>query len=108
MECNDKSPFKAIKRELLEETGYSSNNIIETCRISVNPANHNNLTYCYLALDSYLVTTQNLDDTEQIEIILKPLNEVIEMLNNQEFLQSLHISSLYYAIKYLENIKLQK
>jgi len=105
MDSNDKSPFEAIKRELLEETGYSSNNIIETCKISVNPANHNNLTYCYLALDSYLVTTQNLDDTEQIEIILKPLNEVIEMLNNQEFLQSLNISSLYYAIKYLENAK---
>ena len=57
MEPNDKSPFESIKRELLEETGYSSDNIIETCKISVNPSNHNNFTYCYLALDCYLVTT---------------------------------------------------
>jgi len=106
MEPNDKSPFEAIKRELLEETGYSSNNIIETCRISANPANHNNLTYCYIALDSYLVTAPRLDDTEQIEVTLRPLDEVIEMLNNQEFFQALNISALYYAIKHLENVKM--
>lgn len=105
MEESDESPVDTIKRELLEETGYSSNNIIETCKISVNPSNHNNLTYSYLALDCNLVAPQKLDDTEQLEVILKPLDEVIEMLNNQEFIQALHISSLYYGIKKLENIK---
>lgn len=104
MDESDNSPLEAIKRELLEETGYSSDNIIETCRLSSNPSNHNNLTYCYLALDCYLATNQKLDDTEQLEIILKPLDEVIKMLNNQEFFQALNVSSLYYAIKYLENI----
>jgi ADP-ribose pyrophosphatase len=108
MESTDNSPLETIKRELLEETGYTSNNIIETCRISVNPANHNNLTYCYLALDSHLLTSQKLDDTEQVEVILRPLDEVMGMLNNQEFLQALHISSLYYAIKHLDNAKAEE
>lgn len=104
MDSVDKSPLEAIKRELLEETGYYSDNVIETCRVSANPANHSNLTYCFLALDCYLVNNQNLDDTEEIEIILKPLAEVIEMLKNQEFFQALNISSLYYALIHLQNI----
>lgn len=104
MDQCDKSPLDAVKRELLEETGYSSDNVIQTCQVSANPANHSNLTYCFLALDCYLANVQKLDDTEEIDVILKPLDEVIEMLEKQEFYQALNISSLYYALSYLKSI----
>lgn len=69
----DKSPLDAMKRELLEETGYFSNDFVETCKISANPASHNNLTYCFLALNAELVAAPNLDDSGQIEVIWKRL-----------------------------------
>jgi 8-oxo-dGTP pyrophosphatase MutT (NUDIX family) len=105
METSDISPAEAIKRELLEETGYTGKEFIHTGTISVNPSNHNNLTHCFLALDVELVNKPHLDDTEQIQVVLKPLNEVIEALKKNEFLQALHISALFHALIYMNLIK---
>lgn len=106
MEDTDESPIEVIKRELLEETGYTGTEFIHTCTISANPANHNNLTYCFLALDVELTKETQLDDTEQIQVILKPLNEVINYLKENAFLQALHVSSLFHALMYMNLIKL--
>ena len=105
METTDISPTEAIKRELLEETGYIGKEFIHTGTISANPANHNNLTHCFLALDVELIKKPNLDDTEQIQVVLKPLDEVIEALKKHEFLQALHISSMFQALMYTNIIK---
>jgi len=105
METYDKSPIEAIKRELLEETGYTCKNFIDTGTTSVNPANHNNLTHCFLALNAEFVKEPHLDDTEQLKVILKPLDEVIECLKKNEFLQALHVSSIFKALLYMDIIK---
>lgn len=106
MEPTDKSPVEAIKRELAEETGYTGEEFIHTCTISANPANHNNLTYCFLALNVELTKDASLDETEQIRVILKPLNEVLENLKNNDFLQALHVSSLFHALINMDIIKI--
>jgi 8-oxo-dGTP pyrophosphatase MutT (NUDIX family) len=105
MELTDKSPSEAIKRELIEETGYTGAEFIHTCTISANPANHNNLTHCFLALDVELTEDILLDETEQIKVVLKPLKEVITSLINNDFLQSLHVSSLFHALMYMDILK---
>lgn len=105
MEKTDKSPVEAISRELAEETGYTGSEFIHTCTISANPANHNNLTYCFLALDVKLTKDIHLDETEQIKVVLKPLNEVITSLKENKFLQALHISSLFHALMYMGMIQ---
>ena len=104
IESYDKSPLEAAKRELLEETGYTSENFIQTGIVSPNPANHKNLTYCFLARELELVNSPELDDTEEIETHLIPLEQSIEMLQNGEFLQAMHVSSVYYAMNYLHKI----
>src|SRR5512134_2464274 len=43
------SPSEGAKRELLEETGYASSNIIEIGRLYPNPALQTNTLYCFLA-----------------------------------------------------------
>lgn len=102
---NDTSPTQAARRELLEETGYISENFIETGRISANPANHTNLTYCFLALDATPVATRQLDDTEQIDVILTPLRKVIELIEEGDIFQALHISSIFLALRKLGEIR---
>ena len=105
MEVTDKCPIEVIKRELLEETGYTGTEFIHTCTISANPANHNILTYCYLALNVELTREPHLDDTEQIQVILKPLDDVIKDLKEKIFLQALHVSSIFYALSHMNMIK---
>lgn len=102
----NEKPIDSAKRELLEETGYASDNIIQTGVISANPANHNNLTYCFLAQNVKKISEPKLDETEQIEIVLKPLEEVIEMVKNGEFINALYISSMFFALRKLGKLSI--
>ena len=97
-------PIHAAKRELLEETGYTSDNIIEVGRVSPNPASHTNLMHAYVALDAQKVGNQTLDEIEEIEVYPIPLDEVILMVKNGELLQSLHVSTLFFALSHLNRI----
>ncbi|MEH1963938.1 MAG: NUDIX hydrolase [Nostoc sp.] len=105
VEAEDVLPVEAAKRELLEETGYTSNNFIETGILSPNPANHSNLTHCFLATDVERVSDLKLDVTEQIDVVLLPLEKVIEGIDNGILLQTLHISSLFFALKKLGKVQ---
>jgi ADP-ribose pyrophosphatase len=100
----DRSPIEAARRELLEETGYISNNFIETGRISANPANHTNLTHCFLAIDTTLAATPQPDDTEQIDVLLAPRRKVVELIEGGDIFQALHISSIFLSLKKLGKI----
>lgn len=97
-------PIDAAKRELLEETGYTSDNIIEVGRVSPNPASHTNLMYAYVALDAEKVDNQHLDEIEEIEVYPIPLDEVIRIVKNGELIQSLHVSTLFFALYHLNRI----
>jgi ADP-ribose pyrophosphatase len=104
MDAEDENPMQAARRELLEETGYTSDSFIQIGCVSPNPANHTNLIYYYLALDAEKVGNQNLDETEEIEVLLKPLDEVIAMAKNSELLQSMQVGALFFALAYLNRI----
>ena len=104
MEPEDESPMHAARRELLEETGYTSDTFIQIGCVSPNPANQTNLIYSFLALDVEKVAGQNLDETEEIEVVLKPLNEVINMAMNSELFQSMQVSAVFFTLAYLDRI----
>ncbi|MBD2200464.1 MULTISPECIES: NUDIX hydrolase [Calothrix] len=101
MEPEDISPLEAAKRELLEESGYSSDNFLETGIISPNPATHNNLIHCFLATNVELVADLKLDPTEIINVKLLQLDKLIQNIDNGILLQSFHIISLFFALKKL-------
>ena len=102
MEEDDESPLRAAQRELLEETGYTSERFIEVGKVYPNPATHNNLTYSFLALDVEKVGQQSLDETEEIEVSLIPFDELIELAQEGGLPQALHVSALFFALAYLE------
>jgi len=101
VETQDASPLAAAKRELLEETGYTGEHFVQTGVLSANPANHTNMTYCFLATSVCQIAAPVLDDTEQVEVMLLPLEEVIELVHNDGILQALHVGSLFFALRAL-------
>ena len=103
IEDNEK-PLDGIKRELLEETGYAASNIIEVGMIYPNPANQTNRLHCFLALDVEQVDVQNLDEGEDIEVHLVPLDELIAMTKRGEFLHALQVATLFHALAHLNRI----
>ena len=102
MDAEDESPLQAAKRELLEETGYTSEKFVQVGSVYPNPATHTNMTYSFLALDVEKVGEQNLDETEEIEISLVPFDEFITLAKEGGLPQTLHVSALFFALAYLE------
>jgi hypothetical protein len=89
---------------LQEETGYTSGCFVQVGCVSPNPANHTNRIYSFLALDAEKNGGQRLDETEEIEVLLKPLEDVITLAKNGELLQSMQVSTLFFTLAYLDRL----
>jgi 8-oxo-dGTP pyrophosphatase MutT (NUDIX family) len=100
----DSSPLAAARRELLEETGYAGEDFIKLGHVSANPANHNNLTYVFLAVDVERIRAPHLDQMEHLETVLMPLAEAIEAAKASELPQALHVAALFLALAKLGRI----
>lgn len=94
-------PLDGAKRELLEETGYASDDWQLTMVISPNPGSQNNLAYCYTARNVVKVSDQHLDSTEDIKVVLLTEAQVREMLINDDLKQALMAAPLWrhFALK---------
>jgi 8-oxo-dGTP pyrophosphatase MutT (NUDIX family) len=95
------NPAEGVKRELLEETGYMASSIVQVGKFYPNPALQTNTMYCFLALDAEKAGEQHLDDGEQIEVHLVPLDEVVAMAKRGEFFHALQVGVLFHAFTYL-------
>jgi ADP-ribose pyrophosphatase len=95
----------AVARELLEETGYVFDNYEYLGKTSSNPSTNNNWMHMYLATGGKLVQTQELDDNEDIEVHLFTIEEVKELLRTNQLTQSMHVTTLLYALRKLGELK---
>jgi 8-oxo-dGTP pyrophosphatase MutT (NUDIX family) len=93
---------QGIARELLEETGYSFSSIQYLGMTAANPGVLNNFTHLFLALGGKKTSEQVLDANEEIEIILKPIDEVKRMLEQHEIKQAMHALCLFYGFEFLK------
>lgn len=95
-------PLDGAKRELLEETGYGNGQWQLFTTLSQNPSSTNNLTYCFLATDVELISTQHLDRTEDIAVHLLSEAEVLDLLQRDAMKQALMAGALwkYFALKW--------
>ncbi|WP_341836696.1 NUDIX hydrolase [Chitinophaga pollutisoli] len=98
IDAEDASPEVAMRRELLEETGYAFNEMHFLGVISPNPSTNTNLTHMYLATGGKKVQEQQLDFNEEIEVEAVTVAELETRLKNNEFLQALHASCLFYGL----------
>jgi 8-oxo-dGTP pyrophosphatase MutT (NUDIX family) len=98
-------PVEGAKRELLEETGYTSSDVIPLGKLYPNPAFQTNTLYCFLALDAERVGEQNLDAGEDIEVHLVPLDQLIEMAKQGQFPHALQAAVLFQALAYMNRIQ---
>lgn len=92
----------AVARELLEETGYDFSIIEHVGKVAANPGVLNNFTHLFLATGGKKISVQSLDQNEEIEVLLIPVEEVRAMLQRNEFVQALHVSCMMYAFQKLD------
>ena len=98
MDATDATPLDAAKRELLEETGYAGGEWTELTALSANPTSMNNLNHTFIAKGVEKVSSQHLDETEEITVHLFTLQELIDLLRRDEMKQSLMVAPLWRYI----------
>jgi len=98
-------PMDGIKRELLEETGYTAPEFVQVGKLYPNPAVQGNSMYYFLALNAEKVGGQSLDWGEEIEVKLMSLDELIEMARRGELMHALQVAGLFHVLAYLDRIK---
>lgn len=72
------------KRELLEETGYISDDWQYLGATVESSAKLTNYMHIYFANHCHKVSEQHLDATEELEVLLVPLRQAVDMVMNNE------------------------
>ncbi|MFO7819258.1 MAG: NUDIX hydrolase [Halanaerobacter sp.] len=93
-------PQLAAERELSEETGYKSQELFPLGKVAVNPAIQNNYCHFYLAQEVVKEQEQELDNSEDIEVISISWEEADELIASGEINHSLTILGILYAQRY--------
>jgi ADP-ribose pyrophosphatase len=94
----DASLEAAIARELLEETGYAFSKYEYLGKTCANPSTNNNWMHMFLATGGRRVKEQALDDNEDIEIHLVTIDELKKLLQENQIIQSMHVTTIFYAL----------
>ena len=78
---------------LLEETGYTSDEQRFLLTVPSNATIADNYAYLFEAKNCRQVSQQELDDTEFLNVIKLPENEIERMITEGEFQQAMHIAA---------------
>jgi ADP-ribose pyrophosphatase len=100
----DTSLEMAIARELMEETGYRFSKYEYLGKTSANPSTNNNWMHMFLATGGRYEKEQQLDHNEEIELYLFSLDEVKKLLAENQIIQSMHVTTLYYALAKMKSL----
>lgn len=95
----------AIRRELMEETGYEFEKFEYLGRTSANPSTNSNWMHMYLATGGRKVREQHLDHNEEIQVFLFTIDELKQMLRDNQIVQSMHVTAILYALARLGEVK---
>ncbi|OKH24359.1 NUDIX hydrolase [Chroogloeocystis siderophila] len=99
-------PQVAALRELKEETGYIAKTTIPLGILYDNPVKDSNKIYLFLAQDATKAGQQELDPTEEIEVILIPVSKVMEKIAIGEINVAGTVSAIFMGLNYLNNLHL--
>lgn len=98
----DELPEDAIRRELLEETGYSFQSAELIATLYPNPATATNVTYTYLLKGGIKTHEQHLDEHEILNVEVYTIAEIKQLLAANKIDQALHCAALFYGLAQLE------
>jgi ADP-ribose pyrophosphatase len=94
----DELPIDAARREMQEETGYTSDNIEFLLKLAPNPAINNNTAYFFLARNAVPAALTNPDAFEDIDIVSFSKDEIRQLLRENKIQHGVQIGPLYEAL----------
>ncbi|MGL5065788.1 MAG: NUDIX hydrolase [Microcoleus sp.] len=97
----EESGKSAAARELLEETGCVAEEIWELATLYDNPVKDTNSIFLYFAKNVKFSGTTNLDITEDIEVVLVPISDVLAKIANREICVAGSVAAIFLGLEFL-------
>ncbi len=95
----NEQPIDAAKREMEEETGYTSDQVEFLLQLSPNPAINNNTAYFFLARNAYpIANSKNMDEFEDIDVVSFSKEEIFQLLKENKIQHGVQVGPLYEAL----------
>jgi 8-oxo-dGTP pyrophosphatase MutT (NUDIX family) len=98
-------PVQTAHRELMEETGYSTDRMELLAHMLANPSGAVTRIWWYLARDVRKTGTQKIDPVEIIENRLVTPAELLQLIHSGEFAVQGQIAAAYMALEHLGFLK---
>lgn len=96
-EGSAKAALECAKRELWEETGYTSDEWTHLITIPSNATISDNYVYVYMARNCRKAGKQHLDETECLDVKTCTAQEIEELIREGQFQQSVHVMAWLLA-----------
>lgn len=101
----NEDPKLAAKREMEEETGYTSDDIEFLMKLSPNPAVNNNTAYFFLVRNAVPTVSTNPDLFEDIDIVSFSKEEIIAFVQGNQMSHGVQVGPMYAAMVQLGWLK---
>lgn len=99
------APIVSARRELMEETGYRAKKWVKLGSTSSGKWNNYRIHY-FLATSAYKAGKQKLEPSEDIQVKLLPLKNLIQQLNKKMLDTDLSLTCCYLALNKLKLLKI--
>jgi ADP-ribose pyrophosphatase len=90
-------PADAARRELLEETGFVARELIPLGWVYVDSGRMETREWAFFALDAEATAAKRPETDEQLELVIKSLEELRELVRTGGFRMALHVAVLQLA-----------
>ncbi|GAC1531816.1 MAG: NUDIX hydrolase [Sediminibacterium sp.] len=94
----NESPLAAARREMQEETGYTSDDIAFLMQVAPNPAINNNTAYFFLARNAVPGALMQFDEFEDIDVVSFSKEEIKQLLAENKMQHGVQIGAMYEAL----------
>lgn len=102
MDASDDSPHAAARREMIEETGFDSDQIEYLGVVAPNPAVQTNQCYSFLARNVREVELQTLDHAEDIIVRLIDRDDVPGLIEDGLISHALVVAAFYLLERHMK------
>jgi 8-oxo-dGDP phosphatase len=93
------TPEQAARRELLEETGYASDDWVCIQIVSTEPARHTTRAHFFCARGARLVQRPTPEESEVLDVVTVPLGELRRLAVDGNIVHGVHVGAILAAFE---------
>lgn len=93
------TPEQAARRELLEETGYASDDWVCIQSVSTEPARHTTRAHFFCARGARLTQRPTPEESEVLEVVREPLSELRRLAVDGSIVHGVHVGAILAAFE---------